>query len=190
QPNLRSLYPLSFENRHTFKGYVVYNFGREKSYQGPRGWAESIFENTFLSATLNASSGNPYTSIQAPITGAQAANGVVQRSQIKGNPFGNRMPWATQVDLRIEKGIMVNEHNMIRMYVSAANLLNTLLIRNVYSFTGLPSDDGYLNSPVGQQQVRNQIDAETFTQLYKIRLDNPNNFGSPRNIQIGLKMDF
>ncbi|MFT5156207.1 MAG: hypothetical protein ACI83I_000750 [Bacteroidia bacterium] len=190
QPNLRSLYPLSFENRHTFKGYVVYNFGREKSYQGPKGWAESIFENTFLSATLNASSGNPYTSIQAPITGAQAANGVVQRSQIKGNPFGNRMPWATQVDLRIEKGIMVNEHNMIRMYVSAANLLNTLLIRNVYSFTGLPSDDGYLNSPVGQQQVRNQIDAETFTQLYKIRLDNPNNFGSPRNIQIGLKMDF
>jgi hypothetical protein len=52
-------------------------------------------------------------------------------------------------------------------------------------------DDGFLNSQAGQQLVRNQIDAQSYTDLYKILLNSQtNNFGAPRNARIGLRVNF
>ena len=75
-------------------------------------------------------------------------------------------------------------------YVMVNNLLNTQQIFNVYSYTGSPNDDGYLNSPQGQQNAEAQLSAETFTQLYKMRLDNPYNMAQPRQIKLGVKLNF
>ncbi|MCB0733070.1 MAG: TonB-dependent receptor [Bacteroidetes bacterium] len=193
QPNLRSLFPLSFDTRHTLKGYFIYSFGdvkHQKNYTGPRISGRPILNNTFISLTLQSYSGEPYTAIQNPISDAQADNGVVQRAQSKGNPFGSRMVWRNFADMRIEKAFDVGSNKHVSAYVTVSNLFNFKVIESVYQFTGLPDDDGYLNSPQGQQQVRNQLDAETFMLLYKMRLNNPNNFGAPRNAQLGIRYDF
>jgi hypothetical protein len=186
QPNLRSLFPLSYENRHTLKGSYIYQFRSGKRYAGPEGVMRKVLSNAMIAGTFTSFSGNPYTATQRPISEAQASNGVVQRTQIEGNPFGNRMPWKHQFDLRIEKGFVLRGEKMMQVYLTAANLFNNLLVENVYSFTGLAGDDGYLNSPQGRQAVQEQLSAETFTRLYKMRMDNPNNLGTPRNIQVGV----
>jgi hypothetical protein len=194
QPNLRSLFPLSYDNRHTIKGFLIYSFGRDigrkYKYQGPVIGGRQILKDAFLSFTLQSLSGYPYSATQTPVSEAQASNGVVQRTQLKGNPFGNRLVWRHMSDFRFEKAFKTSEDRSLSAYVVVSNVFNLRLVQSVYSYTGLPDDDGYLNSPQGQQQVRNQIDAQTFTILYRLRMNNQNNFGAPRNVQLGLKMDF
>ena len=196
QPNLRSLFPMAYDNRHTIKGGAIYNFGAVSKmkgvtkYRGPRIAGKAIFANMFISTTLQSISGRPYTSLQRAISAAQAANGVVQRSQNKGNPFGSRMPWTHNVDLRVQKQIPVNEKRSLSVYLLVNNLLNTIYVNNVYGYTGLASDDGYLNSPHGQQQVQSQIDAQTFAMLYRLRMENPGNFGAPRMVNLGATLNF
>jgi hypothetical protein len=52
-------------------------------------------------------------------------------------------------------------------------------------------DDGFLNSQAGQLLVRNQIDAQSYTDLYKILLNSQTgNFGAPRNVRVGIRMNF
>ncbi|MCB9262071.1 MAG: carboxypeptidase regulatory-like domain-containing protein [Flavobacteriales bacterium] len=191
QPNLRSLYPLSYDVRHGIKGSFVYQFGDKNNpllrYSGPMMGKHSVLNNTFVSLTFQAFSGTPYTATSTPVSEAQAANGVVQRSQIKGNPFGSRLVWNDNLDLRIQKTFMV-KNKLVGAYVAAENVLNRKTVQNVYSYSGLPNDDGYLNSLVGQQQIQNQINAETFAMLYKIRMNNPFNYGTPRMMHVGMNL--
>lgn len=194
QPNLRSLFPLSFDNRHTLKGFLIYSFGRDiakiDTYKGPIIGGRQILKDAFISFTIQSLSGYPYSATLTPVSEAQASNGVVQRTQLKGNPFGNRLVWRHLSDVRFEKAFKTTEEQTISGYVVVSNVFNLRIVQSVYSYTGLAGDDGYLNSPQGQQQVRNQIDAETFTTLYRLRMNNQNNFGAPRNVQMGLKMNF
>jgi hypothetical protein len=195
QPNLRSLFPLAFDNRHTFKGGVSFRFGGDSSkpwdikYAGPRIRGHRVLKNVTVSASMQSISGQPYTSIQRAVSEAQSNNGVVQRAQTDGNPFGSRMPWTHNLDLNIQREIKCGNKS-ITAYLLVNNVLNTKLIRGVYAYTGSPNDDGYLNSPHGQQAAQNQIDAETFTLLYKLRMNNPGNFGTPRMANIGAKLNF
>ena len=138
---------------------------------------------------MQSISGQPYTSIKRAISEAQSANGVVQRSQTNGNPFGSRMPWTHNVDLNIQRDFKMGD-KMISVYLLVNNVLNTKLISRVYAYTGSASDDGYLNSPHGQQAAQSQIDAQTFAMLYKIRMDNPRHFGTPRMVNLGAKLNF
>lgn len=195
QPNLRSLFPLSFDNRHTFKGGISIKLGgdsineRSLKYIGPIIAGKKVLKDMTISASMQSISGQPYTSIKRAISEAQSANGVVQRSQTDGNPFGSRMPWTHNFDLNIQRDFKWGDKS-IGVYVLVNNVLNTKLITNVYSFTGSASDDGYLNSPHGKQAAQSQIDAQTFAMLYKIRMDNPGNFGTPRMMNIGAKLNF
>ncbi|MFT5723292.1 MAG: hypothetical protein ACI9JN_000401 [Bacteroidia bacterium] len=195
QPNLRSLFPLSFDNRHTIKGGISLRFGgdstssRHLKYKGPRLGKHRILKNMTVSATMQSISGLPYTSIQRAISEAQSANGVVQRSQTKGNPFGSRMPWTNNLDLNIQREFKWGGKT-VGVYLLINNVLNTKLINDVYNYTGSPDDDGYLNSPHGLQAAQSQIDAETFVMLYKIRMDNPAHFGAPRMVNLGAKLNF
>lgn len=195
QPNLRSLFPLVYDNRHTFKSGVSFRFGGDSTvrnrlkYKGPQIGKYKLCKDVVLSASMQSISGTPYTAVQRAISEAQAANGVVQRSQTKGNPFGSRMPWTHNVDLNIQRDFNW-AGKTVSIYMLVNNILNTKLIANVYSYTGQPDDDGYLNSPHGIQATQNQIDAETFAMLYKLRMDNPGNFGTPRMVNIGAKLNF
>ena len=69
-------------------------------------------------------------------------------------------------------------------YIYATNLLNTELINDVYGSTGLPNDDGFLNTA----QVTNH--SQEYADAYKVRLSNYTNWGAPRQVRFGLKLNF
>lgn len=195
QPNLRSLYPLSFDIRHSLKGTAILHLSNMAPAKG-EGILSRIFTNAYMSTNIRSLSGTPYTAIAAPVPEVQA---VTTRTQIQGQPFGSRLPWQHNMDFKYEKNIplsvvMVNERprikNSVSLYVMVSNILNTQQIFSVYPYTGSALDDGYLNSPQGQQNVEAQLSAEAFTQLYKLRMDNPYNMAQPRQVRLGVKLNF
>jgi hypothetical protein len=80
------------------------------------------------------------------------------------------------------------------VYFRVQNLLDARNVINVYSYTGSPTDDGFLASPQGQNtlallaQERRNIPA--YTDAYSWRLLDPNNYTQPRRLFLGATFDF
>lgn len=182
QPNLRSLYPLQYDVRHKVNGsatFVLDGLSKKK---------KSIFSDMLLSIFGNAQSGTPYTALVNAIPEAQSL-GTASRSQIKGNPFGSRLPWSYTVDLSISK-VLVVRNKPIVVQLNALNLLNISNIYNVYAYSSSPSDDGYLSSPQGIQRLNTEQNAQSFVNYYSLKNNDPGNFGQPRMISLTLRSTF
>ncbi|MFT7155578.1 MAG: hypothetical protein ACI8Q1_000580, partial [Parvicella sp.] len=78
----------------------------------------------------------------------------------------------------------------LNIYVVVNNLFNTKNVLNVYRTTGTADDDGYLNAAQYQNDISNQLDEQSFRNYYALRVNNPFNFGLPRTIRLGVKLDF
>jgi len=202
QPNLRVTLPLDYDQRHNIVLNLDYRFGEGKDYRGPK-WNRKnkkdgteqtiqILKNVGANLILRAGSGTPYTrwTNAVPLSG---------RSNILGSLNGSNKPWIFRTDLRIDKNIELSwgkkegdsrKTANLNIYLQVLNLLNNKNILNVYSYTGNPDDDGYLNSPVGQQNVGNLISQAGFIDQYNIYINNPNNYSRPRTIRIGVQLDF
>jgi hypothetical protein len=70
------------------------------------------------------------------------------------------------------------------------NLFDNRNVINVYAYTGNPTDDGYLSSALGQEALEGQVNAESFADLYTMKMQNPNNYSIPRRIRLGIGIDF
>ncbi|MDX5321104.1 MAG: carboxypeptidase regulatory-like domain-containing protein, partial [Bacteroidota bacterium] len=105
QPNLRNLFPLSFDIRHNIKFFFFHNFGSEKTYEGPVYKGRQLLANTGIGLTLNAFSGAPYTANALATPNAQS--GIAARSPIKGTPNGSRLPWSLENNIRISRSFPV-----------------------------------------------------------------------------------
>jgi hypothetical protein len=182
QPNLRSLYPLEYDIRHKINANA--SFDLSDMCITRRG----ILSNTSLSIFGNAQSGTPFTALANAVPEAQSL-GVASRSQIDGNPFGSRMPWNYSLDLALSKSLIVRGKPFV-LQVNARNLLNLTNIYNVYAHSASASDDGYLASPQGQQQVKNELNAQSFVYYYNLKQNSPDNFGAPRNLSVTLRSTF
>jgi hypothetical protein len=52
-------------------------------------------------------------------------------------------------------------------------------------------DDGFLTSPAGQLVIQSQIDAQSYTDLYRVLLNSQTGmFGAPRQIRAGVRFNF
>ena len=78
----------------------------------------------------------------------------------------------------------------LNIYLLVTNLFNNQMVTGVYRATGSPTDDGYLAAARYQDNINNQIDPQSFRDLYALKVDNPYNFGAPRTIRLGLRFDF
>jgi hypothetical protein len=199
QPNLRNVIPLGeLDIRHNIKLSATWEWAGGKDpktkkslYKGPIVGGKEIFKFTSFNIIANAYSGGPYTPTTRPVQ-----IGATDRAQIKGVPFGARLPWQQTIDINITKGFSLKRSGkdnplIMTVFVWVQNVLNTQNVLGVYPFTGQPMDDGFLNSQAGQLLVRNQIDAQSYTDLYKILLNSQTgNFGAPRNARIGIRMNF
>jgi outer membrane receptor protein involved in Fe transport len=199
-PNLRSTFPLNWDRRHSFNIVLDYRWASGKEYNGPRtnrkngkkpiDWLSS----TGFSLTVNGGSGVPYTAsrnVTSPISAGP--------NLLKGTTNGSRKPWQFRLDLRVDKDINFRmgkaEKENVRMgfmniYLQVLNLLNTKNVINVYPYTGNPDDDGYLSAPEWQRQINNQLDPQSFRDLYGVYVDQPNNYSAPRQIRLGLIFNF
>jgi hypothetical protein len=199
QPNLRTLYPMDVDIRHKLVAILDYRFDEKDRYSGVMIGKFPVFADAGVNFNFNARSGAPFTSYKQAVSEAQADLGRVQRSQIDGNPYGSRMPWQYKVDMNFSKTFFVTKKQKsinksdkyeIKVYLWVQNLLNQKAIDQVYQYTGLASDDGYLSSPQGQQYITEQASRQSFVDLYSTKVNNPYNFTAPRQTRLGIKMSF
>jgi outer membrane receptor protein involved in Fe transport len=184
--NLRTLFPLNFDERHRVNMNLDYRYGGGKFYNGPNLFGADILANTGLSLQAIAVSGRPYTATITPLElgGAQTA----------GSINGSRKPWNYTLNLRVDKIVQVSKGLNLNIYCRVSNLLNQQNILNVYSSTGSPKDDGFLASSNGQDKLTNIVNSnrlvDAYLASYQWALLNPGLFSLPRRIFAGVIMDF
>ncbi|CAA6810678.1 MAG: Outer membrane receptor for ferrienterochelin and colicins [uncultured Aureispira sp.] len=187
---LKYVFPLSFDQRHTFYVMFDYRFKSGDKYNGPKIGKFDVLENTGVNLAFNANSGRPYTRKEIPGgIGTSFSDRITD-----GSINGARMDWAFRVDLRFDRDFVIGKKskNPIRLnvYLRIQNLLNTQNPLAVYSVTGSPTDDGFLTtagSP-GPGFAASQPDA--YETLYDLRMNDPYNISRPRRIFLGLRFSF
>ena len=194
QPNLRSIFPYSFDQRHQITTTFDYRFGKGKSYDGPIIKERKILENTGFNVVFLAGSGTPYTARSLPTNSESLNPG--QRAPIIGDINGSRLPWTLRMDARLDKTFHVKwndeskKSSTINVYLQVLNLLNRQNIQSVYGYTGNPDDDGYLTSALFQDVIRQQLSEESFRDQYSMRLQNMYNYELPRRMRLGVQVNF
>lgn len=193
QPNLRTLNPLNFDRRHQFNVSIDYRWGSGNEYNGPvvkrkNGKAPlQILSNLGGNITLTGGSGTPYTQTSKILPfGAMGP--------IKGSINGARLPWQFLINARFDKdfnfALNKKKTGTINVYIEFNNLLNTQNVTAVYPATGTADDDGYLTAPEWQNAISQQVDPQSYRDLYSINMNNPYRYSSPRTIRLGLMFNF
>lgn len=187
---IRNLIPLSFDERHRITAVIDYRYGSGGNYNGPKIGEIAIFANTGVNFNIAAVSGKPYT--RREVVSQFGGSGY------QGAINGSRLPWTFNVDMRLDKRFDVKvtptKTMSFNAYLRVQNLFDIRNVRNVFSFTGDPEDDGYLISNFGTDRI-DQIasqnrNTEAFLASYNWRLDSFANFTLPRRIYLGIIMDF
>jgi hypothetical protein len=78
----------------------------------------------------------------------------------------------------------------LNVYVRVTNIFNIINVLDVYRATGTADDDGYLAASQYEASIQNQLDEQSFRDYYQMKVVDPNNFGIPRTIRLGVKFDF
>lgn len=208
-PNLRTVLPFDYDQRHAFQFTVDYHYGEGKDYNGPRIGKCNILESTGFNFITIFGSGTPYTQWDFPapqsfITGNTS-------SPIFGNINGARTPGQFRMDINIDRNFTLKfggkkkkdgdatenaasqkeaKTANLNIYFWITNLLNRQNINSVYAGTGNPDDDGYLSEARYLQAIEGKNDPDSFRYYYGIKTNNPFNYGLPRTIRLGVKLDF
>jgi len=189
--NLRTLFPLSFDERHRLNAIIDYRYGRGSRYNGPRWFGADVFADAGLNLQAVAISGRPFTRRITPRQfGGDGTVGAIN---------GARLPWNFTLNLRADKnfelkGLGGENPANLNVYVRVQNLLDARNIISVYPATGSPEDDGFLASSDGVARVRNLGDSgrntEAFLAAYSWALANPDFYTLPRRIFLGAIVEF
>ena len=196
-PNLRSINPFNYDQRHRIVANVDYRYGSGEEYNGPvanfGGKEHQLFANTGLNFIANLGSGTPYTASTSatPITGEISPS-------TEGSINGSRLPWQFSLDANLDRNFTITygrakgdaKTTNLNVYLWVSNVLNTRNINSVYRFTGVADDDGYLAAAQYQPLINSQNDPNAFRNYYSMFVDNPFNLGLPRTMRLGVKFDF
>lgn len=211
---IRTLLPLDYDQRHRISGNLDYRFfGGDNKGPAINIGEKTIypFSNAGANVTFALGSGTPY-SVNSLANSADVQVGINQSIQLEGTPNGSRLPPQVRFDVKFDKSFILGGKDKLdadgnvmtdgkgnnvsskafdfNVYLLVLNALNTQNVLNVYKTSGLPDDDGYLATGVGQQQVAAAIDQDAFTYLYLLKVQNPNNFSLPRRIRLGIQFSF
>lgn len=205
QPNLRTIFPYNYDSRHQLVSTIDYRYGSGSDYNGPRIANRNILENTGLNLVLIGTSGNPYTQRSAAGS-SELLSGSQTPQPVEGDINGSRLPWTVRANVRLDRSFEINwgskteenkalwkqgkKQSYLNVYIQVLNALNQKNIQSVYSFTGNPEDDGYLNATQFQNEIRQQVSEQAFRDQYGLRLQNPFNYELPRRIRLGAQLSF
>jgi len=176
QPNF--LFPLDFDQRHTGSVNLDYRFGGESDV--PKGFGGKVLQNLGLNVLFSFNSGRPYTSRQLPLAAFGDDGGALSTKN------GTYRDWNIKLDAKLDKTIDIWK-TKVNFYVYGTNLLNTELVNSVYGSTGLPDDNGYLNTASGNQ---NAIDPVYNQNWHDVMNGKIANWGPPRQVRFGVKVNF
>jgi len=91
-------------------------------------------------------------------------------------------------DLKLEKSFPIGDNLFITPYLWVINVLGSENVNNVWRSTGDPYTTGWLNTPEGR--TASERNGEGYVQDYQSLERDPSNFGVPRMIRLGLKLNF
>jgi len=166
--------PLAFDQRHTAIAILDFYI--------PEGEA-GLWELLNINAIFSFNSGRPYTPVdQWDILGD--AGLVADNTGYINSAYA---PGSFRIDLKVEKGFPIGNF-YITPYVWIENLLDADNIVGVWRSTGSPYTTGWLNDPDAQGTIQQQ--GEGYVKDYETLEKDPNNFGIPRLIKLGLKLNF
>ncbi len=198
-PNLRTTFPIQQDRRHAFNIFFDYHWRDGTEYNGPVTHREKSgkrpiqwLNKTGFTLTFNGGSGTPYTESRNVVGINQAGSNLV-----KGSYFGSRLPWSFRVDITIDKDIYLKmgkgedkRQSYLNIYFRINNLLNAKNILTVYPYTGNPNDDGFLTAPEWQNLISEQLDSQSYRDLYATAVNRPWHYSSPRTIRFGVIFNF
>ncbi|MCX6196245.1 MAG: hypothetical protein NTY55_06255, partial [Flavobacteriia bacterium] len=147
-PNLRNIFPYSYDQRHAIAITFDYRYGEGEDYDGPMIGKVKLFENMGLNLFTNINSGSPYSN-QTFITDDAIGN---LNAGLNGTLNGSRLPWAYRLDLQVDKTMNISfgrtedkkKMTALNIYIRVTNLFNQFNVLGVYRSTGNWNDDGYL----------------------------------------------
>ena len=164
--------PLSFDQTHT--GVVNVDFYVPKGELG-------ILELLDANFLFSYNSGRPYTPVDKyNIIGD---NGIIGSTTSYIN--STYTPGTFRIDMKVEKGFLFDKLQ-VTPYVWIENLLDADNVVNVWRSTGDPLTTGWLNTTEGKAATHTEGYALDYMSLER----NPANFGIPRTIKLGLKVNF
>ncbi|HEX9749751.1 MAG TPA: TonB-dependent receptor [candidate division Zixibacteria bacterium] len=179
--------PLDYDQRHKFVG--IFDL-RSRPGEGPSlgGW--HFLENAGLNVTMQTGSGFPYT--------PQAVSNEVTEAATRIDPIGGinsrYAEWTMQVDLKATRGLRFGGLNT-ELELVVINLFDRDNVRDVFASTGLPNSTGWLQTEDGQDFIDAYDDAHdssglTGEEKYRLRENDPTNYGVPRQIRAGMRIYF
>lgn len=174
--------PLTFNQTHRGALNLDYRFTDD---DGPEILGSKLLENLGLNLLFSFNSGHNYTQFTGFGNSRQPLEAL--NSSVT--------PWNFQLDARIDKSFSLGPLN-INFYLWVINLLDTKNVVNVFGTSGDATDDGYLASPEGSgiyesyKLTKGLETAELYKQLYLASIYDSGNFGTPRQIRLGLRLDY
>lgn len=195
QPNLRTIFPLSFDQRHRFQGTVDFRYGEGADYNGPMLFGKRILQRTGINFVADLGSGTPYSRSSRIYNEGE----VTGTYQLDGTLNGANLPWQFNTDLVLDRDIPLTfgkdkgdkaKRGNLNIFLLVSNVFNTQMITDVYRATGSPDDDGFLASAQYQTYIEGKNDPQSYRDLYALKVNSPYNYGAPRTIRIGARFDF
>lgn len=195
QPNLRTISPLDFDQRHRIQTNIDFRYGEGSDYNGPMIAGKPVLQRTGINIVGILGSGTPY-SASSRVINEGAGSG---SHALVGSLNGSRLPWQFTTDLQLDRDVPLTfggeegdkpKSANLNVYLLVTNVFNTRNVTGVWRATGSPDDDGYLAAPEYQNEIEGQVDPAAYTDLYRLKVNNPFNIGTPRQIRIGVRFDF
>ncbi|MFA6233267.1 MAG: TonB-dependent receptor [Bacteroidota bacterium] len=175
---------LDFNQTHRGSVNLDYRFGMG---DGPALGGVTFLERTGLNLLFTFNSGHPYTRVDE--------NSYDNRRQPVEVLNESVTPWTFQIDARLDKTVSIAGLDL-NFYIWVINLLDTKNVTDVFIQSGSASDNGYLSTIQGRQQLQTYKQyGEVFQDLYRdyyyqTNIMNANLFGPPRQVRVGLRLDF
>jgi hypothetical protein len=170
--------PLDFDQRHT--GTINLGFSVPKGQLG-------IFELIDLNVLVSFNSGRPYTPLAVQHITADGDN--TQYGDTKGYVNSAYGPGNFRVDMKLEKSFTLINNMLLTPYVWIENLFNAVNPVTVYRSTGDPYTTGWLSTQEGIATAQGENGAIKAADYMSLERD-PFNFGIPRLIRLGVKINF
>ena len=174
--------PLDFDRRHSLNLNIDYRLGKG---EGPEVGGIAFLQNFGFNVVWALRSGKPYTKLQGP---NPAFNSFILPPA--GSLNGDNISWSNMMNARVDYRFGLSQSLSMTAFLWIQNVLNSDNVLGVYQATGLPDEDGWRTSGEGRDFLSNQEIPENASYLYGARVADPTNFGIPRQLRLGLRVNF
>lgn len=175
-----SIAPLDFDQRHTLTANVDIRAGKN---EGPRLAGFRPLENAGVNVLISYDSGRPYT----PLASVNILAGTTNFGEVTQYVNSAYAPGVFRIDLKVDKSIRAGIVNIVP-YLWIENLLDRENFITVWGSTGEPDNTAFLTTPEGQQEI--QSAGPGYALDYKALERDPTNYGKPRTIRVGTRVEF